>query len=107
MKFITAQTVLAIALAAVASGLAINPESAKPEAPEPAWVWSSKRDAGEHANPKPAWVWSSKRDTEEHANPEPAWVWSSRRDTEETEEHGKPDVAEPAWVWSSKRGGSK
>ncbi|CAI7661477.1 unnamed protein product [Penicillium palitans] len=101
MKFITAQTVLAIALAAVASGLAINTESAKADAPEPAWVWSSKRDAEEHAKPKPIWVGSSKRDTEEHANPEPAWVWASKRGTEE---HANP---EPAWVWSSKRGGSK
>ncbi|KAJ5193404.1 hypothetical protein N7449_009546 [Penicillium cf. viridicatum] len=58
MRFITTQTVLAFALAAVASGLAINPESAKPEAPGPAWVWSSKRETEEHDKldvAEPAW----------------------------------------------------
>ena len=95
MRFIIAQTVLTVTLAAVASGLAINSEAA-----EPAWVWSSssKRGAEENAKPEiaePAWVWSSKRGAEENAKPEPAWVWSSKRDAEE---NAKP---EPAWVWSS------
>ena len=97
MRFIIAQTVLAVTLAAVASGLAINSEAA-----EPAWVWSSASKRGPEENVKPeiaepAWVWSPKRDAEENAKPEPAWVWSSSA-KRETEEQVKP---EPAWVWSS------